>query len=724
MKEPAETRRILVVDDEEEYRVLATTFLERSGYTCASASDADEALRKLDERPFHLVVSDIRMKGKDGLRLMAEARGTHPHLDFIIMTGYTEDYTYSDIIKAGATDFIHKPFDMHQLLAKLQRIEREKSTLARLQEAYETLSWEAEVNRSFAELSRALISARPFEDISSLVLEHAKALTGSPLGYVSHVDRETGHLTVSTMAAGTWELCRAEDKDAAFRDFHGLGARVLENGKSLRINDFQRDLPSGRLPAGHIPIHRFLSAVATVEDRMVGQVSLANSSRDYSEKDLVVIERLADVFAVAVQRRQMEDSLRKSHGETEQLLASIPSLLIELSEEDRVVRWNPAARRVLGKSLEEVFGLPLEEVWMPVDWKRVRAGIAAARSTGKSQRLDDVRFLRSDGKEGFLSLSISCVQDHSAGKTGLILLGSDVTERKILEGQLAQAQKLESIGQLAAGIAHEINTPTQYVGDNVRFLQDAFKDLERLLDKYEELRASVRDGPPTPAVISAVEEAVEQTDLDYLKTEIPKAIEQSLEGIRRVSKIVRAMREFSHPGLNEKTALDINRAIESTLTVTRNEWKYVAEVVTDFDPNLPLVPVLPGEFNQVILNMIINAAHAIGAVVGDGSGAKGTITLRTRKRDDSVEISIGDTGTGIPEEIRSKIFDPFFTTKEVGKGTGQGLAISHSVIVEKHGGKISFESQVGKGTTFFICLPTQQDLQSERRHEKEHSFCG
>ncbi len=152
--------------------------------------------------------------------------------------------------------------------------------------------------------------------------------------------------------------------------------------------------------------------------------------------------------------------------------------------------------------------------------------------------------------------------------------------------------------------------------------------------------------------------------------------------------------------------------------------KHGLELVTDFDPLLPLIPCLPGEFNQVILNMIINAAHAIGAVVGDGSGAKGTITLRTRKRDDSVEISIGDTGTGIPEEIRSKIFDPFFTTKEVGKGTGQGLAISHSVIVEKHGGKISFESQVGKGTTFFICLPTQQDLQSERRHEKEHSFCG
>jgi signal transduction histidine kinase len=198
----------------------------------------------------------------------------------------------------------------------------------------------------------------------------------------------------------------------------------------------------------------------------------------------------------------------------------------------------------------------------------------------------------------------------------------------------------------------------------------------------------------------------EEADLEYLREEIPKAIQQSLEGVERVSKIVGAMKEFSHPGTTEKVAIDINRSIESTITVARNEWKYVAELVTDFDLSMQLIPCLPGEFNQVILNMIINAAHAIAAIEDNQSGKKGTITVSTRDQGKYAEIRISDTGTGIPESIRPRIFDPFFTTKEVGKGTGQGLAIAHSVIVDKHGGTIRFESEMGKGTTFVITLPT------------------
>jgi signal transduction histidine kinase len=178
------------------------------------------------------------------------------------------------------------------------------------------------------------------------------------------------------------------------------------------------------------------------------------------------------------------------------------------------------------------------------------------------------------------------------------------------------------------------------------------------------------------------------------------------EGVDRVAKIVRAMKDFSHPGTGEKTAVNINLAIENTIMVARNEWKYVAEMVTGQDPNLPLVSCLPDEFNQVLLNLIINAAHAIGEVVGSGSN-KGAITISTRQDGDWAEIRVQDTGTGIPEKIRPKIFDPFFTTKQVGKGTGQGLAIAHSVIVDKHGGTIACETEVGQGTTFVIRLPLE-----------------
>jgi signal transduction histidine kinase len=270
---------------------------------------------------------------------------------------------------------------------------------------------------------------------------------------------------------------------------------------------------------------------------------------------------------------------------------------------------------------------------------------------------------------------------------------------------LRQAQKLESVGQLAAGIAHEINTPIQYIGDNIHFIEESFAALSGLLQEYQKLAAAVRTNTVTPAVLSAVESSIQKTDLDYLSKEIPLAVEQSLQGVSHVSHIVNAMKEFSHPGSREKVALDLNHAIEMTVTVARGEWKYVAEMVTDFAPGLPPVPCLPGEFNQVILNLIINAAHAIGEVVKPVNGSKGTIRISTRLDGAWVEIRISDTGTGIPEEIRDRIFDPFFTTKEVGKGTGQGLTIARSVIVDKHGGALTFESEVGRGTTFIIRLP-------------------
>jgi signal transduction histidine kinase len=202
-----------------------------------------------------------------------------------------------------------------------------------------------------------------------------------------------------------------------------------------------------------------------------------------------------------------------------------------------------------------------------------------------------------------------------------------------------------------------------------------------------------------------VSAAVDKADLGYLLEEMPKAIEETLEGVNRVATLVGAMKDFSHPGTKEKVDLDLNRAIDSTITVARNEWKYVAELETDYDPSLPKVSCLPGEFNQVILILIVNATHAIADVIGEGGSEKGKIKVQTRNCPEWDEVRIQDTGSGIPEKIQARIFDPFFTTKEIGKGTGQGLAIARSVIVDKHGGTIHFETEQGKGTTFVIRLP-------------------
>ncbi|KHE91901.1 MAG: two component histidine kinase [Candidatus Scalindua brodae] len=282
---------------------------------------------------------------------------------------------------------------------------------------------------------------------------------------------------------------------------------------------------------------------------------------------------------------------------------------------------------------------------------------------------------------------------------------SDITERKDMEHQLLRSQKLESIGHLAAGIAHEINTPTQYIVDNTNFLKDAFSDINKLLEKYSQLYEKSKSGSITPELIAEIDVLAGNADIDYLVEEIPNAINQSLEGLDRVKKIVYAMKNFSHPDNEDKKFVDINESIKNTIDIARNEWKYIARVKTDFDSSLTSVPCFPGDFNQVILNLIVNAAHAIGGASDNGSEAKGTISISTRCDGEWAEIRVSDTGTGIPEHIRSMIFDPFFTTKEVGKGTGQGLPLVHSTVVGKHNGTITLDTELGKGTTFIIRLP-------------------
>jgi signal transduction histidine kinase len=323
-------------------------------------------------------------------------------------------------------------------------------------------------------------------------------------------------------------------------------------------------------------------------------------------------------------------------------------------------------------------------------------------------RLDDLSFVDASGQTRLVGFTLATLRRHGGapGDDGFVAFGADVTDRRALEAQLRQAQRLESVGQLAAGIAHEINTPMQYVSDNVRFLQDACDSMRPLFDRLTRLR----DEPqPCDENVHAIVEAVERADLAYLHAEIPEAIRQSIEGLQHVSRIVKAMKDFSHPGTDTKIAVDLNRAIETTLIVAQNELKYVAEATTALDPNLPLVPCLPGEINQVLLNLLINAAHAIGdRLRSEGDDiARGRITVTTRCVGREAEIQVSDTGTGIPEESRRRIFEPFFTTKPVGRGTGQGLALAHSVVVNRHAGRIWFETECGKGTTFFVRLPVE-----------------
>jgi signal transduction histidine kinase/HAMP domain-containing protein len=282
-------------------------------------------------------------------------------------------------------------------------------------------------------------------------------------------------------------------------------------------------------------------------------------------------------------------------------------------------------------------------------------------------------------------------------------LMQNITELRRLERDLAAAQKLESIGRLAAGVAHEINTPVQFVSDSVQFVRTSLTEIATVIQSYRGLRQAVQSGNEVAAAAAGVAAAETSADFDYIVENAPLALDSAIEGLGRIAAIVRSMKEFAHPDQAKKTSADLNHAIQSTLVIAHNEYKYVAEIETDFG-DLPPVQCYLGEINQVVLNLLVNAAQAIGDVVKD-TAKLGKLTVRTRLDGDQIEIAVGDTGTGIPLAVRDKIFDPFFTTKAIGKGTGQGLAIAHNVIVTKHGGTLRFETECGKGTTFYIRLP-------------------
>ena len=299
-------------------------------------------------------------------------------------------------------------------------------------------------------------------------------------------------------------------------------------------------------------------------------------------------------------------------------------------------------------------------------------------------------------------LATSRIRDEGAGE--FVLLATDVSEQRRLEIELRHAQKLESVGQLAAGVAHEINTPIQFVGDSLNFIGEAVVDSLELITAYRSLRDAATAGAVPTETVAALKDLEEELDIEFIEEEAPRAIERSREGIRRVAEIVSAMKQFSHPGGSDLGPTDLNTIVENTLVVAKNEYKYVAELQTDLGA-VPEVMANPGDIGQVILNLIVNAAHAIADRIA-GTDQLGRIGVSTVVHADGVALTITDTGGGVPAEIQDRIFDPFFTTKDPGRGTGQGLAIARSIVVDRHGGRLDLSVEPGAGSTFTVWLPS------------------
>jgi len=636
------------------------SLLGRLGYQIVTAEDGLEARAILfkDNAP-QIAVLDAEMQGIPGIDLCRELRRSRRQqfTYVIVFASWTEQLSRAAALEAGADDCLPSPVDVRELQLRLEKA------------AQVILARALQRSESFLRAITGNVT-----DLIFVLDEEHKWIYANP-SHRDYLDYEPEELEGREL----FSLIHPDDRELEERTLNALIQKGCPATINLRIQHKNKTWK-------HVEAHH---ALMRNPDGVVDGIVVAGRPID---------DRIA-----------AEQELQAAYSEMELFFQSIPSILIGLDSNGNVTRINQTAAKSLGVAAANVVGRTITDcgiIWQHSDFK---SEVQRWLQTQSIYRCDSLCFIR-DGKTRFLGLNVCRLPPlHNEAGAAFIVTGADITERRQLEEQLRQAQKLEAIGQLSAGVAHEINTPTQYVGDNVRFLKDSWKDVAGLLQTAMELRAAAEQGSISSEILGKFEQITKKADLEFMLKEIPSAIDQSEEGLQRVAKIVKAIKEFSHPGSAEKKGVDLNKAIDTTITVARNEWKYVADLEARLDPELGLVPCLSSELNQVVLNLIVNAAHAISERLGENSGAKGKITIVTRRAAPWAEIDIQDSGKGIPPEIRSRVFEPFFTTKAVGKGTGQGLALAHSVVVNRHHGQIWFDSEMGVGTTFHIRIPLEAE---------------
>lgn len=403
------------------------------------------------------------------------------------------------------------------------------------------------------------------------------------------------------------------------------------------------------------------------------------------------------------------ETLKQVNYQNSMMLRWVNGAVVTVDREGKVVQANKAALEALGWTAEEFIGRHKHETIhhsqndgseYPWDFCPVFAAI----EDGSSHHVDGDVFWHKNGSSFSADFIVCPTRDDNNEITGAVLTFRNLTEQRLKEANRIHSMKLESIGELAAGIAHEINTPIQFIGSNLSFLRESFEDLQELIVGYQRMKEAVAGLSQLKELVEEIDSLEEQADVEYLREETPKAFDQTMGGVERVTKLVLGLKGFAHAGTGEaKHLADINDIINNSLIVCHNAYKYVAEMETDF-ADLPSIKVHPGDIGQVIINLVVNAAHAI-ADFKKKSGEMGKIKISTSCADNVITVAVTDNGGGIPEGVKQRVFDPFFTTKEVGRGSGQGLAISRTIVHDKHQGELSFQSTVGKGSTFFIKLP-------------------
>ncbi len=662
------TAKILIVEDDQLISFHMKQLLETAGHIVTDIVVSGETLfEALDRNPPDIILMDIILEGKmDGVEAAERVNGEYG-IPVIYVTANSDPGILRRVENTFPYGYISKPVNEYELLSSIKTaLYKQRMEKALLE----------------SELKYRLL----FEHMFDAFL------------YLQVINGPDGSFSDALIVEANEALIRVLNT----RREKVIGSRLTAVFKNMdRIKNDWRTLFDK--VATDEETHRFKMYFKET-DQWFG-VSAYSMGRGYIG---VIADNVTKTVKYQKRLEESEKNFKTANREMHNLLSSIDSILIGVSTRDEVTHWNTVAERVFGITATEAIGGRISTLAIGWKWDDIFEGISICIHKNDTVVLRDVPFTNLEGGNGFLGITINPIRDDLGILNGFLIYGRDITKRRMMELQLLQDQKLKAIGELASGIAHEINTPTQYVINNLHFLKESFTGLLDICRRFHAMYGIEGANGVCCAGIEEIFKKSREIDFEFLMEEIPQAIEQSLEGLGRVSNIVKSMKSFSHPDREAMSSANLNRIIEETITIARNEWKYVADVETRLDENLPEILCHPAGLSQVMLNLLVNSAHAIKEAVENGSIEKGLITVSSHREDDMVVMKVEDNGTGIAEEIKHRVFDPFFTTKDVGLGTGQGLAISRSIIVDNHGGTIECESKKGEGAAFIVRLQVNQ----------------
>ena len=679
---------ILIVDDEAPIRRLLAKILEEDGYTCTLAADALAARAHLSAARYELLLTDINMPGESGLDLAAHVNTAYRDTAVIFVSVMDDPDEARAALQLGAYGYLVKPFDRNQALITVGNAMTRRDLEMAARNHRRDL--EGKVRERTAKLTE-LVAA----------LQKAKEKNAAVARY--HQDQT---LFLQTLMDAIPNAIYYKDASGVYQGCNHAFEKFIGRARDAILGRTVHDLLPDTTAALHQqvdqkllrnPGHELYEASAAYADGSLHDALFSKATYHDSEGR---VAGLVGVMMDITERKKMERALRVSEEKNRTILENIGIGVALISPQMTIMEMNPKMRQWFPDAAIESH-LHCYELMGRKDQRQPCHGCPVPQTLSDGLLHEAVIQRRDGHRERSLRIVSSAIRDNDGQVVAAIELVDDITAHLVMERELRQAQKLSSLGQLAAGVAHEINNPTGFVSSNLKTLGDYQADLNRLLSDYQALKEGVKssvDGSAAEAVrdlIARVEDTEQAIDIDYLRQDSEELIAECREGTDRIKKIVDDLKHFAHPGQDQVQDTDINRELESTLGVVHNELKYKATVIRELG-ELPLVSANPQQLNQVFVNILVNAAQAIDQT--------GEIRIATRHLDDQVEIRISDTGCGIAEEHLGRIFDPFFTTKEVGQGTGLGMNIVYNII-QKHHGEIRVESQVGEGTTFIITLP-------------------